>query len=345
MSVTDEVQTSVDNEELRRTIRNLEKQLRRQKMKTDELVDATIEAATGAVLAHWTPTKTPTPALGRAASKLTPEVAHWATGDWQYSKLTASYNSDIADRRVRQFAQKCLDLTALHRKAVPVNDCVITFGGDMIEGLFNFPTQAFEIDATLFEQFVRVSNLLVEIVKTALANYKHVTVVPEWGNHGRIGSKRDVVPRSDNIDRMCYQYAKGLLANETRLTWQDCPEDVQRLEIGNYRALVIHGDEIGRNGFAAPGTIVQHINKWRSGAYRVNGEPWEFQDVFIHHYHTHAEWAMANGVGTVFQTGSTESDNRYASVGLASTAIPSQRLHFINPEKGLVTAQYKVRLD
>jgi hypothetical protein len=214
------------------------------------------------------------------------------------------------------------------------------FGGDMIEGLFNFPSQAFEIDSTLFEQYVNVSRLCVDVVRYALTNYEKVTVVPEWGNHGRIGSKRDNVPRSDNFDRMCYELAKQLLQNEKRLNWQDCPEDIQRVEIGNYRALLIHGDEVGRNGFASPGAIVQHANRWRSGSY-----PWEFRDVYIGHYHTHAEWAMANGLGSVYQTGSTESDNRYAGVNLAASATPSQRLHFVDPEKGRVTASYKVWLD
>jgi hypothetical protein len=214
------------------------------------------------------------------------------------------------------------------------------FGGDMVEGLFNFPSQAFEIDATLFEQYVNVSRLCVDVVRFALANYKKVKVVPEWGNHGRIGSKRDNVPRSDNFDRMCYEFARQLLAGEKRLTWQECPEDIQRVEIGNYRALLIHGDEVGRNGFASPGAIVQHANKWRSGSY-----PWEFRDVYIGHYHTHSEWAMANGQGSVYQTGSTESDNRYAGVMLAASATPSQRLHFVDPEKGRVTASYKVWLD
>jgi hypothetical protein len=210
----------------------------------------------------------------------------------------------------------------------------------MVEGLFNFPTQAFEVDATLFEQYVHVSRLCVDVVRVALANYEKVTVVPEWGNHGRIGSKRDNVPRSDNFDRMCYELAHQLLADEKRLVWQDCPEDIQRIEIGNYRALLIHGDEVGRNGFASPGAIVQHANKWRSGSY-----PWEFRDVYIGHYHTHAEWSMANGLGAVYQTGSTESDNRYAGVMLAASATPSQRLHFIDPVKGRVTAAYKVWLD
>ena len=165
-------------------------------------------------------------------------------------------------------------------------------------------------------------------------------MVAEWGNHGRIGSKRDNVPRSDNFDRMCYELARQLLIGEKRLNWQDCPDDIQRIQIGNYKALLIHGDEVGRNGFASPGAIVQHANRWRSGAY-----PWDFRDVYIGHYHTHAEWPMANGEGSVYQTGSTESDNRYAGVMLAASATPSQRLHFIDPVKGRVTAAYKVWLD
>lgn len=165
-------------------------------------------------------------------------------------------------------------------------------------------------------------------------------VIPEWGNHGRIGSKRAAVPRADNFDRMVYELARQMLDGEKRLTWQDCPEDIQRVEIGNYRALLIHGDEIGRNGYASPMTIVAHVARWQSGAY-----PWEFRDCFTGHYHTHAEWPLPNGLGSVYQTGSPESDNRYAGVMLAGQAIPSQRLHFIDPDKGRVTSVHKVWLD
>jgi hypothetical protein len=260
--------------------------------------------------------------------------------DWQGAKKTTSYDSEVMRKRALDFAQKAVRITEIQRADHPVRDCTIMFGGDMVEGLFNFPTQAFEVDATLFEQYVNVSRLCVDVVRFALANYEKVTVVAEWGNHGRIGSKRDNVPRSDNFDRMCYELARQLLAGEKRLTWQECPEDIQRVQIGNYRALLIHGDEVGRNGFASPMAIVQHANRWRSGAY-----PWEFRDVYIGHYHTHAEWPMANGQGSVYQTGSTESDNRYAGVMLAASASPSQRLHFVDPEKGRVTAAYKIWLD
>lgn len=333
-----------EREALRRALVMTQRQLARARVKVDDLVAATIEAATSAALALGRTETVPAPKL--KTSKAKEEVALLVTSDWQGAKVTPTYNSDVMERRVKQFVDKACMLTELHRAGVPVTDCVLVMGGDMLEGLFNFPTQVHEIDATLFEQLFRVARIIVEIVRRLLKVFRTVQVVAEWGNHGRIGSKRDAVPRSDNLDRMAYEVARQQLLSEPRVIWPEASgEDVQLLVVGNYRAVVMHGDEIGRTGFAAPGTIVQHVNKWRSGAFRVNGEPWEFRDAYIHHYHTHAEWPMANGEGTVFQTGSTESDNRYAAIGLASSALPSQRLHFIDPRKGWVTSQAKVRLD
>ena len=323
---------------LRAALRRSQTQLAAAKERNEHLTVVTKQAAFDAMIALGKVPPVPAPVKDKRKGK--PEVALWVMTDWQGAKKTTSYNSEVMRQRVLQFAEKAVAITEIQRNDHPVRDVTITFGGDMIEGLFNFPTQPFEIDATLFEQYVSVARLIVDVVRVALANYEKVNVVAEWGNHGRIGSKRDAVPRADNADRMTYELARQILAGEKRLTWNDSPEDVQRVEIGNYRALLLHGDEVGRNGFASPGAIVQHMNRWRSGAY-----PWEFRDVYIGHYHTHAEWPMANGLGAVYQTGSTESDNRYAGVMLAATAIPSQRLHFIDPDKGRVTAVYKVWLD
>lgn len=329
---------SEDLDELRRALIRTQKQLKEAKQRTEELVEATRQSAYDAMLSMGPIKPVTAPVLEKNKKK--PEVALWHLTDWQGSKKTTTYNSAVMRERVFNFIKKARRITEIQRQDHPVNNCVILFGGDMVEGLFNYPAQLHEIDSTLFEQYVTVSRLIVDVVREALTTYEKVLVVAEWGNHGRIGSKRADVPRNDNVDRMCYELARQLLAEEKRLTWQDCPDDVQRVEIGNYRALLIHGDEVGRNGFASPAAIVQHANRWRSGAY-----PWEFRDVYIGHYHTHACWPMANGQGSVYQTGSTESDNRYARDLLAASATPSQRLHFIDPIKGRVTAEYKVWLD
>jgi len=325
-------------EDLRRALVQTQRQLAKAKQRTDELVAATHDAAKAAMLALGPVGPVQAPSLGKRRGQ--PEVALWHLSDWQGAKRTASYNTQVMRERVMLFAKKAQILTEVHRAHHSVDEAVIMFGGDMVEGLFNFPSQAHEIDSTLFEQYVNVSRLIMDVVREALAIYKRVTVVAEWGNHGRIGSKRDGVPRSDNVDRMCYELARQLLEGEKRLTWQDCPEDIQRVEIGNYRAVLIHGDEVGRNGFASPMTIVSHVARWQSGAY-----PWAFRDGYVGHYHTHAEWPLPNGLGSVYQTGSTESDNRYAGVMLAASATPSQRLHFVDPEAGRVTSAHKVWLD
>ena len=324
---------------LKRTNNTLQMQLAAAKARTEDLVTATYQGAFDATVSLGPLITTPAPDVEYATDG-SPETALWHLTDWQGAKVTTSYNSAKMVERVRRFCSKAELITGIQRAHHPVHDCVILFGGDMVEGLFNYPTQPFEIDATIFVQFTQTARLLVEVVQYALGLYRTVKVVAEWGNHGRIGSKRDAVPRSDNIDRMTYELARQLLSQEPRLEWEDSAEDIQRVEVGNYRALLIHGDEIGRTGFASPTTIVQHVNRWRSGAYG-----WDFRDVYMGHYHTHAEWPLANGRGAVYQTGSTESDNRYAREMMAASAIPTQRLHFIDNERGRIASQYKIWLE
>lgn len=322
---------------LRAANRRLQSQLATAKERLEDLVAATLQGARDAYLSLPARVPLPTPSAGPAKGK--PEGAIWHLTDWQGGKLTPSYSMDVLRSRVTTYWRKAARITEIQRAAHPVRQCLVMFGGDMIEGLFQFPRQPFEIDASLFGQWAAVSRLCIETVEAALAIYPEVRVIGEWGNHGRIGSKRDAVPRADNLDRMAYEHARQMLAARERLIWQDCPEDIQRIKMGNYRALLIHGDEAGRHGYVSAQTMVQHVNRWRSGAY-----PWPFRDVYVGHYHRHAEEPLANGEGAVYWTGSTESDNRYAREQSAASARPSQRLHFVDLEEGRVSAQYKIHL-
>lgn len=324
--------------DFRSTIRRLQQQLAKAKERNEELAEVTIQACKDAVLALGPLAPIPAPKADKRSPNA--EVALWVLGDWQGAKRTTSYNTEVMQQRVAQYCNIAERFTEIHRAAHPVNDVCIIFGGDMLEGLFNFPTQPFEIDSTLFDQFVNVAELEAKVVRKALSIYERVTVIPEWGNHGRIGSKRDSVPRSDNFDRMAYELARRLLTGESRLTWQDCPEDIQHLEVGNYRALVCHGDEVGRNGYVSRNAFINHVNRWKAGVHK-----WDFRDVYVAHYHQDAEEPLANGDGKIYWTGSTESDNRYANIMLAADARPSQRLHFIHGEKGIVTSRHQIYLD
>lgn len=328
--------------DVRRQLSDAQEKLRKTRTEKGVLVEAVHAGAKDALLALGHMPKVPAPRLAKGKGK--PEVALWHLTDWQGSKVTTSYNSEVMRERLLRFCEKAARLTEVQRAAHPVRECVILFGGDMVEGLFQFPQQPFEIDASLFGQFAAVARLEAEVVRRALATYEKVTVVQEWGNHGRVGSKRAAVPRSDNVDRMTYELARAILSDpETdelhpRLTWEDSEEDIQYFEIGKYQALLIHGDEIGRNGATSVNTVINHVKGWKSGAY---DKP--FQDVYSGHLHSRRDVELPDG-GEFFQTGSPESDNRYARDSMGATALPTQRLHFIEPSKGRVTAQYRVEL-
>lgn len=330
-------------EEIRRSLISTQRQLARAKAGTADQIEAIYRATRDA----WEVERSfpPTPRPQKDNRRKHEEPALWHVTDLQGGKLTQGYNREIMRRRLFQYIAKAKLITEIQRTDHPVRSATILLGGDMVEGLFNFPTQPFEIDATLFEQWASVSRLLTEATRLALGIYEQVTVIAEWGNHGRIGTRRSAVPRSDNLDRMCYETARMMLANEKRLTWADCPEDIQQVEVGNYRAILLHGDEFGRNGYVSASTLATKITQLKSGAFRVGGHRWDFRDAYVGHYHIHDERALPDGEGAVYWTGSTESENRYARDSLASAGLPTQRLHFIDPEKGRVTSQHKIWLD
>jgi hypothetical protein len=342
----DDLDLGMENQRLRQELRDTYGRLARAKDRNSEAVQAAFDGAAAAVHEIGRPKVIPfkpVKATSRRAGK--PEVALPVLTDWQGSKKTVSYNSEVMKQRVRAYLKNSMKLVEIQRQDHPVNEAVVLILGDMIEGLFNFPTQPYEIDATLFEQYVTVATLLDEVMRFYAERFVTVRVIAEWGNHGRIGSKRAAVPKADNADRMTYHLAAAMGKDIPNVVWSIVEDDIQRFEIGNYRALAIHGDEVGRNGFAAPSTLVRHVTGWKSGAYTVAGQPWEFRDAYMGHYHTHAQWPLPDGRGNLYQTGSIESDNRYARDNLAVTATPSQRLHFIDPRKGRVTAQYQVWVD
>lgn len=338
-SIADEV-VAADPQinELRKALVNAQRQLANIKRGREEITEAVSRAVYEAMLAMGPVEPVTRPVLPK--SKTRGEAALIHATDWQGSKVTTTYNSEVMKKRVMEFAHKVEKITEIHRQDHTVKDGVVMFGGDMIEGLFNYPAQLWEVDSTLFEQFVTVSDLMVDFVRYLLTVYDKLTVVAEWGNHGRIGSKRDHVPKGDNFDRMCYEMARKLLKDEKRLTWEDCPEDIQKVEIGNYRALLMHGDEVGRAGFASPSAWQAAGNRWKAGAFK-----WSFQDIYLGHYHRFAQEPMSDQTGSIYWTGSIESDNRYARDSMAVSGVPSQRLHFIDPIKGRVTAQYQIWLD
>lgn len=331
--------------ELRKALANAQRQLSAVKKKRDDFTAAVVQAAHDAMLSMGAVPPVPAPKKDSRSKK--GEVALLHSTDWQLGKQTQTYDTKECERLVKQSIEKTIKITEIQRADHPVKEIVLMLGGDIVENTTIFPSQVYEVDSDVMTQFVEASRILIDIVRILLANFEKVTVICEPGNHGRIG-KFGELPKDINWDKLTYMFAGQALRNEKRLTWQMTKEDIQRVTIGNYKALLIHGDEI-RWGTAA--TIVRFADRWKSGAYKFFDEVdkitkgFDFRDLYIGHYHQHQSWNMANGEGSVFMSGAVETSNRYARDLLASNGEPSQRLHFVDPIKGRVSAEYRLWLD
>lgn len=322
--------------ELEKTARRLQGQLARAKAKSEDLVAAVTEAAHEAQLVVGKPA--PIKAKARKAGKGDPEVALVHLTDWQLGKHTESYDTDVCVARVRHVVERVRRITAVQRKDHPVVECVVMFGGDHIEGVGIFPGQAYEVDSTAYAQLLTASNLMAEVVLTLLQDFDRVRVHSVHGNHGRIGRKGDM-PRVDNLDLVAYEIARQQLANQDRVVWEPNLHWYDEVVVGNYRALLVHGDQIKGFSGTPAFAIARKMTAWSSGAI-----PFDFADAYLGHYHQALSLTLPNG-GQVRMTPSTESGSQYASEFMAAQGRPGQRLLYIHPQHGIVTGEYMVWLE
>jgi hypothetical protein len=337
--VNEELELQQQLDDLKAALKRSQLAHAKEKAKTDEIVAAIYQAAKDAALAQSTPAPIKVP---KDTRKGKPEVALIHATDWQLGKKTVSYGMETCAKRIDRFAEKIIRITEIQRKDHPVREAVVMLGGDMVEGLDIFPGQAWEIEDHLFGQLFEASAIMEKLVRTIAANFETVRVVCEFGNHGRIG-RYGVNPRGDNIDRMAYRITEDRTKNLRNVSWQASDDWYQHFSIGNYRVLLVHGDEIRTYSGTPIFGIIKRVTSWAAMTIAKGSVP-SFDDCYMGHWHNPASIMIGNG-NRFFITGSPESGNVYAQEHLAAVARPSQRLHFIDPERGQVASEYVVWLD
>ena len=340
---TTEFRDLTELEELRKTLTSMQGELRRAKTKNVALTTAAREGAREAFTALGRPPEVPAPLVKHETSKKKPEVAVLHLSDWQVGKKTTSYDSDIAEERVKELGRKLEIITEIERTDHPVTECWLLYGGDHCEGVTIFPGQQWEIDSTLFEQHARASRMLVDLTRHAARIFDVVHVVHEDGNHGRIGRRGDL-PAGDNVDNFIYHAVRLQLEDlikKERVNWHGSSHGWHSIfEIGNYKGLLVHGDEIKGFGGQTPAFgISKKVTAWASGVI----EP--FQDCYMGHWHQPLVLPLPAKGARVFVNPSTESDNIYAQEFVGANGYPGQRLNFVEPVRGRVTSERILWLD
>ncbi len=335
-ALADEFDAAEQVAELTATCTRLQRQLAKQKAKTADLVAAVYEAAHDAALVVGKPKPVPPPKRDRR--KGSPEVALLHLTDTHIGAVTPSFNTEVAIGRVNETIAKTIQMTEIQRADHPVRECVVLLGGDLIEQTGQFPNQVWAVDGTTFAQIFNAAGAIHDALLTLLGEFEKVTVYEVPGNHGRVGrgkGRQSLDYESDtNWDRIIGKVIADQTASQPRIEWHAADSWYHVGDIGSYKFLCHHGDTIRGFGGNIPayGILRKHLS-WQAGVMP------EFHDAYLGHFHTPMSLPLPAG-GRVFVTPSLVSDSAYAKEWVASTSVPGQRLHFIDPERGRVTAEY-----
>ena len=261
-----------------------------------------------------------------SSSKNAPE-AWLCLSDWQVGKVTETYNSQVATRRVHQLTNQVADLIQKEKPKI----LHIILQGDMVEGEAIFAGQPFEIDDDLWTQSVKtVPKLLTHVITKLSPLVSKIKVACVHGNHGRSGFKGGGHSRKTNWDLVSYNTAKLMcqIAGVKNMSWEISETWFVKQKVAGNGILCVHGDQIGGGNPFNVNAIFKKAMGWTH-----NIEDWKF--LSVGHHHTHASGELNKDM-YFFLSGSPESGNEFAREKLAQGGLALQRLCFFN-SKGLIS--------
>lgn len=281
------------------------------------------------------------PICNYKSTKKPEEVAVLHITDTQIGKRTATYNSEVAAKRLAILAEKTIRITELRRNVAKIDEAVLFIGGDIVEGEEIFKGQGFEIDSPLLTQACKTApEILTNVALKLLETFNKVKIYCVRGNHGRVSSPNSY--KYTNFDLVAYYVMKHMLEAAALKAGIDIKNRLEfniaddkfwvYTEICGWGNILIHGDEISGSGGFAQFPLASVVRKLFGWAESIK-EPFDF--IWMGHRHTHLLFSVNNK--TILSTGSPESDNEYAQEVLAVTGYPSQRLAFFNKEYGLIS--------
>jgi hypothetical protein len=234
-------------------------------------------------------------------------------------------------------ADKVRTIVEMRRTASKVDELVLVFGGDMVEGENIFPGQQFEIEGGVFDHAVKYApEILTRMTMRLMEFFPKIRIISVCGNHGRAAPRSMGSHHRTNWDRVCYEVTKLMLLGEAgrpdlrgRVTF-DIPDSFYaHTNIFEWGLLVVHGDQIrgGFGGFPWYGT-----GKKAWGWQDSIPEAWD--SLYFGHFHQHASAVLNHR--TFYATGTPESGNVYAQEQLAASGFPCQRLQFYDRDHGVI---------
>jgi hypothetical protein len=250
--------------------------------------------------------------------------------DWHVEEVVDSdsvngrneYNLDIAEKRIRLYFENVAGLIEHHRKGgMAIDDLVLWLGGDLMTGYIHEELEeSNELSPTETVLFL-IQQLTAGI--EFLAKILNITVVCNYGNHGRTTKKRRIATGAKNsYEWMMYHLLAQRFAEHKSVTFKIAEGDHVYADIYKFRFRFTHGDNFKYGG--GVGGLSVPILK---GCARL--ESFQHADyTCMGHFH------QLSDLGNVVVNGSLIGYSPYAVSINAPYEPPQQAFFLVDPDHG-----------
>lgn len=231
------------------------------------------------------------------------------------------FNLEIAEERIRKFFSASVVLTQIERNGVKITDCLLWLGGDLLSGFIHEELQETN-SLTPTETILWLKTQLEEGIAYLRHNFDHVTIVCNYGNHGRTTKKpRHATGFKNSYEWLLYSILSQQITGDD-ITWQVADSYLTFVEVYGKMIRFHHGDGLKYQGGIGGLTIPTEkaISSWNKA--RVAD-----LDVFGH-WHTQQQnpkWVS---------NGSLIGYNAYAVSIKASFEHPQQTFFLFDKKRG-----------
>jgi hypothetical protein len=239
-----------------------------------------------------------------------------------------AYNRQIAELRLRKWADSIVKLTRDDISNTTWDGCVVLVGGDIFSG--NIHEELKETNAgTLFEAVVHWLEPMISAFRLLGDAFGRVELDMVVGNHGRMTRKPRAKDRAqDNVEWLMYRLIERELRGDARFTVRVSEGADLRVSIYGTRYLLTHGDQFrggsGISGALAP-LMLGQARKLRREL--VAGAPFDWLTIG----HWHQLWF---GKGIIIG-GTLKGIDEYAWQGSFEPEPPAQAFWVTDPRHGI----------
>lgn len=280
---------------------------------------------------QWMPkTKKLRPAAATACLQLSDLHLDEVVDPAQVGGLNA-YNREIAELRLRRWADKACEMGERHRHEW--DGAVVFLGGDLVSGSIHeelVQTNADHLPGTM----IHWAPLLAAAIRQVADAYGRVHVPSVVGNHGRLTVKKAAKGRGRNSwDWLLATLIQSHLRDDGRITFDIAEGSYLLVPIYQDFVYETHGDEAnGGNGWSGVWTPLMTIH--RKGCVLAAAHGIRVAYSAVHHWHT-AVLAHAQGISA---NGALKGLDEWTMSMRFKPEPPSQNWFVHTPERGVTLA-------